>query len=301
MAIIAVKNLDFSYQKGNPILKQLQLTVPANSIYGFLGKNGAGKSTTIRALLGLLKPQGGSIELFGEERPTSDRGIFSKIGSLIEAPSLYPNLSARDHLRLACRYQQCSEERISPVLAQVGLTEAQHKLSKQYSTGMKQRLGLAMALLHEPDLLILDEPTNGLDPEGISDIRQLIQALHAEGKTILLSSHLLSEIEKIATHVGIIREGSLLFEGDQSSLQQWKAGQQQLAIKTNQPDRTSSLLAKDYTLIQEGDSIRLPGVAEDQVPALVKKLVAAGIDIYEVKFTQSDLEQLFIELNQQGE
>ncbi len=299
MDIVSVNNLDFSYQKGSPILRQLSLDVPENSIYGFLGRNGAGKSTTIRTLLGLLAPQAGTIHLFDEVLDRLNRGVLRRIGALIEAPSLYPNLSAKDHLRLACRYQQVEETRIPQVLDQVGLLHAQNKLSKHYSTGMKQRLGLAMALLHEPDLLILDEPTNGLDPQGISDIRKLLQQLQQEGKTILLSSHLLSEIEKMATHVGIIRDGALIFEGDQGALRNWKAEQQQLVVRTSAPGQAATLFPASQIIAKEQDLLRLSGVSPQEVPELIRKLVAAGVDIYEIAFQQSDLEQLFIELNQQ--
>ncbi|MGH1435697.1 MAG: ABC transporter ATP-binding protein [Lewinella sp.] len=297
MSILSVSNLHFSYTKGQPILKGLNLNVPENSIYGFLGSNGAGKSTTIRNLLGLLTPQSGEITLFGKTNPHKDRSCYRQVGSLIEAPSLYPNLSAHDHLRLACRYQQVSSDQIMPVLKKVGLWEHRHKASKKYSTGMKQRLGLAIALLHEPKLLILDEPTNGLDPQGISDIRDLIKLLCEEGKTILLSSHLLSEIEKTVTHLGILKDGQLVFEGNQAALEEWKAKHLKLAIRTNDQDRANALLTSAYKVQSAKDYLHLQLSAEYDIPVIVRQLVTEGLDIYEAKLVRSDLEGLFMELN----
>ncbi len=297
MSILSVNNLHFSYTKGQPILRGLNLEVPENSIYGFLGSNGAGKSTTIRNLLGLLTPQAGEIILFGKATPHQDRSCYRQLGSLIESPSLYPNLSAHDHLRLACRYQQVSSDQIMPVLQKVGLWDHRHKASKKYSTGMKQRLGLAIALLHEPQLLILDEPTNGLDPQGISDIRGLIKQLWEEGKTILLSSHLLSEIEKTVTHLGILKDGQLAFEGDQTALEQWKAKHLQLAIRTNDQDRANALLSSLYKVQPVKDYLYLQLSAESDIPGIVRRLVTEGLDLYEAKLVRSDLEGLFMELN----
>lgn len=275
------------------------MQVPENSIYGFLGSNGAGKSTTIRNVLGLLRPQNGQIELFGEDLKQQKQAQFKRVGALIETPALYPNLSAHDQLRIACRYQQIAEERIPLVLEQVGLLAQQHKISKKYSTGMKQRLGLAIALLHEPELLILDEPTNGLDPQGISDIRQLIQQLRQSGKTILLSSHLLAEIEKIATHVGIIKDGHLLFEGDRMALDEWKKSQQQLKIQVNNPQALTQLLDAERIVDQQENHLHIKAPVKSEIPDLIRLIIAAGIDIYEVKLIENDLEQLFMELNQE--
>ena len=298
MPTLEVQNLGFSYQRNQPILQDLSFSVPAQSIYGFLGRNGAGKSTTIRNILGLLRPDQGSIQIFGEDIKQAKRSIFRRIGALIEAPSLYPNLSALDHLRVACRYQGASEERIPVVLEQVGLHQASRKLSRHYSTGMKQRLGLAMALLHEPDLLILDEPINGLDPQGISDVRALLLELQQQGKTILLSSHLLSEIEKIASHVGIIKGGTLLFEGDQQSLQNWKQTQQSVEIRLNKTEEAKLLLPPGALLQEDGQRLVLQQLDDNTLALLIRQLVEAEIDIYEVKWLTSDLEQLFMEINQ---
>ncbi|MEL7249343.1 MAG: ATP-binding cassette domain-containing protein [Bacteroidota bacterium] len=298
MPTLEVQNLHFSYQRQHPILKDLSFSVPEQSIYGFLGRNGAGKSTTIRNILGLLRPKQGHIHIFGEDMKQAPRSIYRRIGALIEAPSLYPNLSAQDHLRLACRHQGVNEQRIPSVLAQVGLLAARTKLSRHYSTGMKQRLGLAMALLHEPDLLILDEPINGLDPQGISDVRALLLDLQQQGKTILLSSHLLSEIEKIASHVGIIKDGTLLFEGDQGALRSWKQGQQQLEIRLNDPEQAKMIIPADSIVQQDGQRLILQQMDEKAVAELVRQLVQAKLEVYEVKRLTSDLEQLFMEINQ---
>ncbi len=298
MPTLEVQDLHFSYQRQHPILTDLNFTVPTQSIYGFLGRNGAGKSTTIRNILGLLQPNRGSIQIFGEDMKQAKRPIFRRIGALIEAPSLYPNLSAQDHLRIACRYQAVDETRIPIVLKQVGLFDARTKPSRHYSTGMKQRLGLAMALLHEPDFLILDEPINGLDPQGISDVRELLLDLQQQGKTILLSSHLLSEIEKIASHVGIIKDGTLLFEGDQKALQNWKQEQQQLEISVSNPERAKELLPANTFVQQDRQRIIVQQLDEKAVAQLVRDLVKAELEVYEIKRLTSDLEQLFMEINQ---
>lgn len=297
MPILSVQQLNFAYSKHQPILRNLNLAVPENSIYGFLGSNGAGKSTTIRNILGLLTPQSGSINLFGQQLHTNKRDHYPKIGSLIESPSLYPNLSAHDHLRLACRYQGIKEQQIAPILQKVGLGGHRHKASKKYSTGMKQRLGLAIALLHDPQLLILDEPTNGLDPQGISDIRTLIQQLQSEGKTILLSSHLLSEIEKLATHVGILKGGQLVFEGPQEALEEWKSKHLSLGIRTNDQKRAAQILSKRHALKKQENKLLIQIAEEAQIPEIIRQLVAAELDIYEAQLQRSDLEGLFMELN----
>ena len=300
MAILSVEQLQFGYKKNEPILKNLNLEVLPGSIYGFLGSNGAGKSTTIRNILGLLQPQSGEITIFGQKLNRAKRTVFQEIGALIESPSLYPHLHAIDNLKITCQYQNISTRKIDEVLDKVGLLSHRKKAVRKYSTGMKQRLGLALALIHNPQLLLLDEPTNGLDPSGITEIRKIILQLREEGKTILLSSHLLAEIEKIATHIGILKNGHLVFEGTLRELEALKSAQQQLEIKTNDPEKTKTLLSKYAQLSEEEAMIRIKIKQEKDIPELIRQLVNAGIDLYEVRLIKSDLEKMFINLTDDG-
>lgn len=219
---IEIKNLTFGYSTKTPILKNLNLTVVPGSIYGFLGANGAGKSTTIRNILGLLKPQGGSITLLGKQLSVKTLPILQNVGTLIESPSLYPHLTAYKNLKIACNYYNVPYSRIDEVLDIVKLNNHKKKAVGKFSTGMKQRTGLAMALIHDPELLILDEPSSGLDPNGILEMRHIIQDLSEMGKTIMLSSHLLSEVERTVSHIGIIQDGEMKFEGSMSELNNLK-------------------------------------------------------------------------------
>ena len=213
--MITTENLSFSYTKRNPVLKNINLKVPKGSIYGYLGKNGSGKSTTIKILLGLLKAQSGTIRY--DNRHFTENTLY-RIGNLIESSSFYNHLTAYENLKYLDIMYQRGEDRIAEVLSLVDLNSACNKKAKNFSSGMKQRLGIALALFHNPDILILDEPLNGLDPEGVHDMRKLIVRLHDEGKTILLSSHILSEIEKVCTHIGILNDGQLIYQGSMHSL-----------------------------------------------------------------------------------
>ena len=298
--IIAIDQLEFGYKANVPILKQLSLEVPQNSIYGFLGANGAGKTTTIRSILGLLRPQKGNISIFGHPLATNRIKILEKVGSLIESPSLYPHLTGLENLKVASSYLQVAPSRINQVLDFVNLTPHQNKLARKYSTGMKQRLGLAIALLNDPDLLILDEPTNGLDPSGIIEIRNILQQLKENGKTIFLSSHLLSEIEKIATQVGIIHHGKMIFQG---TIQQLEAIRQQslvvrLVVSSYQAAFT---LIKDNFQVARLNNETMQVQVEDreQIPDMINELVQKQIRIYEVSAPKNDLEQLFINLTKE--
>ncbi len=295
-AIINVEALQFAYSKKELVLKDLNLSVPPNAIYGFLGANGAGKTTTIRTILGLLKPIYGQVQLFGKPLQNDRNTILSKIGALIEAPSLYLHLSGYDNLKIACQYFNISYKRIEEVLALVQLENAKRQLTNNYSTGMKQRLGLAIALLNDPELLILDEPINGLDPNGIIQIREIIQDLHQAGKTIFLSSHLLSEVEKIATHVGVIHHGQMRFEGTIQKVNQLKQGQK-VHIRTDEVERAVATLKEQYSLRTLEDGIvEIDLVSEELVPAIITLLTEQKIKLYEVKLVASDLEQLFVDL-----
>lgn len=294
--IINIEALQFAYTTNELVLQDLNLSVPPNSIYGFLGANGAGKTTTIRTILGLLKPIHGQVQLFGKSLQQDRNKLLLKIGTLIESPSLYLHLSGYDNLKIACQYFNISYKKIEEVLALVRLEKAGNKLTKTYSTGMKQRLGLAIALLNNPDLLILDEPINGLDPNGIIQIREIIQDLHQAGKTIFLSSHLLSEIEKIATHIGVIHTGQMRFEGTIQEVNQLKQGQK-VHIRTDEIDRAVAALKGQYAIrIFEDRLIEIDLSSEELVPPIIRLLTEQRIKLYEVKLLASDLEQLFVDL-----
>ncbi len=212
MYAIETKGLSFNYKK-KPLLESLDLKIPTGSIYGYLGKNGAGKSTTIKLLLGLLPALQNTIYHNGLELNSHKSEILSMVGSLVESPAYYGNLTGYENLLYLKNIYGCNSQKIYDVLQKVNLIGDKDKMVKKYSSGMKQRLGIAMALLNDPNTLILDEPLNGLDPEGVYEIRELIIDLKKEGKTILLSSHILSEIQKTCTHVGILHDGRLCYQG----------------------------------------------------------------------------------------
>ncbi|MEO8795829.1 MAG: ATP-binding cassette domain-containing protein, partial [Daejeonella sp.] len=201
--IIETRNLSYSFAK-QKVLDDVSLQVPAGSIYGFLGPNGAGKTTTIKILLNLLRSDKNNVLLFGDEINTNRIKILSRIGALVEQPAIYNHLTGKENLYNRAMLLGISKQRIELVQNITGIGQYAGKKAGKYSLGMKQRLGIALALLPDPELLLLDEPTNGLDPNGIIEIRKLLQKLTSEGKTVFVSSHILSEVEKMATHVGII-------------------------------------------------------------------------------------------------
>ena len=215
---LETSGLDHRFAGEAPVVNQVDLRVPTGSIYGFLGPNGAGKTTTLKLVLGLLTKQRGEIRIFGKPFSAHRPAILSKVGSLIDSPSFYAQLTAEENLRVLQRVYRCPEGRIGQVLQLTGLAGTGKKKAGRFSLGMKQRLGIAIALLNSPELLILDEPTNGLDPEGIIEMRVLFRQLQDQGVTILISSHLLGEMEKLITHTGIIHKGRLLFQGTLAEL-----------------------------------------------------------------------------------
>lgn len=298
-SIITADKLEFGYSRKQLILRQLNLDVPRGAIYGFLGANGAGKSTTIRAILGLLHPRSGRVKLFGKDLGKHRMNILKKTGALIEEPSLYKHLSGYDNLRIACRYLNLPQNRIDEVLELVQLSAHRHKPARQYSTGMKQRLGIALAMLNDPELLILDEPVNGLDPNGIIEIRHILRNLNEQGKTIFLSSHLLSEIERIATRVGIVKDGATLFEGTIEELEQVKARHLSFRLVTSNPAGVIELLNGDYpATIGDHDSLEVVLPEREMLPLIIERLTAQGIRVYEASQQKSDLENLFIHLTE---
>lgn len=281
-------------------VRDLTLNVPPQSVYGFLGPNGAGKSTTIRMILGLQRPDQGSISLFQEPLGKTALSSLSRIGSLVESPSLYLHLTGRENLELhrqlllARRHVQATA--IDRALDTVGLALSADRVVRGYSSGMKQRLGLAQALLGDPQLLVLDEPTNGLDPAGIHEIRALIRNLPAQrGVTVFLSSHLLADVEQVATHFAILSEGRLRFEGTSKELKQ--RSRPVIAAEVDDVGRASELFAGigiPFTLQNNRLLIDSDG---SQGPAeLNALLVGAGIRVSELVTRYRTLEDVFLEL-----
>lgn len=295
--IIQTEGLSYSFATGVPTLQDINLRVPRGSIFGFLGPNGAGKTTTLRLLLGLLRNQKGRLEIFGQAMQGHHREILRRLGSIIEQPSLYGHLTARENLEIYRRIHQVPRNRIEEVLKLVGLEQTGRKKARQFSLGMKQRLSIAIALLHEPELLILDEPTNGLDPNGIIETRELIKKLNREkGTSILVSSHILHEVERMATHVGIIHKGKLLFQGTLPELQQMKSSQAGLELETDDNEKAITLLADQHPVKHGESRLLLPYRDREQAAAINRQLVNAGLKVYALHPQQSDLEQLFIDI-----
>ena len=295
--IIETRKLDFSFHPGVPILKDINLQVPAGSIYGFLGPNGAGKTTTLRLLLGLIKQEQSSIQIFGQDFWPNRIAVLKRIGSLIEQPSLYGHLTGKENLEVFRLSFGCDRSQISEVLVIVGLQAAADKKAKEYSLGMKQRLAIAIALLHEPDLLILDEPTNGLDPNGIIEIRDLLRKLNQEhGITILISSHLLPEVEKIVTHLGIINQGQLIFQGTLSELQQFKPAALTLAAEVDDPMKATSLIRGNFNVKQVEGQLHISIQNKEQVAEIARMWEQNQINIYQLTLLKSNLEDLFMQI-----
>lgn len=288
----------------------VDLEVPRGAVYGFLGPNGSGKTTTIRMLLGLLHADDGEVEVLGDPMPGALRTVLPRVGALIEGPAFHPYLSGRANLlRLdaadATTTARTAPTRAADALARVGLSAAAGKRYRNYSLGMKQRLGLAAALLRPRELLVLDEPTNGLDPQGTREIRRLVRELAADGTTVLVSSHLLSEVEQVASHVGIMSHGRLLRQGPLAEVLA-AAGTRQVRVTTPDTAAAAEVLAG---LGMSAD--RLPGsVGSDDVvqapladrPAeqVTAALVGAGVRVRGLEVVRPDLEELFVSLTGEG-
>ncbi|MGH3679069.1 MAG: ABC transporter ATP-binding protein [Natronosporangium sp.] len=267
----------------------VSLTVHRGEIYGFLGPNGAGKTTTLRMLLGLVRPTRGRARVLGG-RP-GDRSVLRRVGGLVEDPGFYPYLSGRDNLRVLARYRRLPDSAAEAALAQVDLAGRGRDRFRSYSLGMKQRLGVAAALLGDPDLLILDEPTNGLDPAGMADMRQLVRRLADQGQTVLLSSHLLGEVQQVCDRVGVIAAGRLLTESTVADLR----GARTLLVRAEPAARAGEVIGASLGLeVRPGDDGGLQVVADpDRTPEVVRSLVAAGVDVHEVRPTERTLEEAF--------
>ena len=296
MAILKVENISKHF--GNlKAVDELSFEVAAGEVFGFLGQNGSGKSTTIRMLLSLIHPTSGTIELFGKSLQKERNQILEQVGAIIERPDLYPYLSAREHLQLFAkvRKQRINANAIEDTLDKVGLLDRAKDKVQTFSLGMKQRLGIAIALVHNPQLIILDEPTNGLDPQGIADIRKLIQDLAKEGKTILVSSHLLAEIEQVATQILIIHKGKKVVAGStqalldpQMKIVQLKTLDDQLALQVLQTSSFSQYLLKR----NNGLFLKMP---TQDIPKLNASLITAAVPIIGIE-AKNSLEDYFLHI-----
>jgi len=294
--IIKTTGLSYRYSKDAKTLSDINLQVERGSIYGFLGPNGSGKTTTLSLLLGLLNNQEGDIEIFGQHLHSNRIPILKKIGSLIETPSLYGHLTAKENLEVYRSVYGASKERVKEVLKIIELDYTGKKTVKKFSLGMKQRLSIALALLPNPELLVLDEPSNGLDPAGIIELRKLIRKLNkAYGMTIVISSHLLSEVEKMVSHVGIIFKGSMLFQGTLQDLYFFQQQSSKLFINTSDNDVAFELL-REYDPERSEDRLAVPFRNIDQVASINRTLTKNDLDVYLLHPKENDLEQLFINL-----
>jgi ABC-type multidrug transport system ATPase subunit len=276
---------------------RLTLRVRRGEVYGFLGPNGAGKTTTLRMLVGLVRPTSGSATVLGE-RPGSPQGL-ARIGALIEAAGFYPFLSARDNLRVMAMHAGLGAERVDPVLEEVGLGDRATDRFDTYSQGMKQRLGVAAALLKDPDVLILDEPTAGLDPKGMAEMRDFIRGLGRGGRTVLLSSHLMPEVEQVCDRVGVIHRGVLVKEGTIDELR----GRRSLIVRANPEGRATSVLEAlpEVKGVVAHDDVL--SVTADPASAVTinRALVEAGVAVSELRSDRASLEEVFLGLTRDDE
>lgn len=274
-------------------VENLKIKVPEGKIYGFLGRNGSGKTTTIRMIMGLIKPDSGNVKIFGKKVNRSDNSYLSQIGAIIETPGFYNNLSAYENLEITCELFNCDKKSIKDSLAIVRLANVRDKSVGKFSLGMKQRLGIANALIHSPKILILDEPTNGLDPMGIIEMRKLIKNLSKTmGITILVSSHLLSEIQMIADYVGIIDNGKLIKEG---SIKSMNTNQQNyLILETDDAQKAEKVLnSLNFKFDKSDDFFKIYCTYEDN-PIINKNLIINDLKVYNLKAHSKTLEERFL-------
>ncbi|MFI9153713.1 ATP-binding cassette domain-containing protein [Streptomyces sp. NPDC053367] len=302
--VIATRGLTKRYRGGQLAVDGLDLTVPAGSVFGFLGPNGSGKTTTIRMLMGLIEPTSGTARVLGQPMPRAARAVLPQVGALIEGPALYGFLSGRDNL---LRYDAADptadprtrRARVAAALDRVGLAAAAGKKARVYSLGMKQRLGLAAALLQPRRLLVLDEPTNGLDPQGMREIRTLVRELAADGTTVFLSSHLLDEIEQVCTHAAVMARGRLITQGPVADLAAGARGR--LVVTTPDSGDAARVLKEQGVgdVVVDGD--RVTGEPpERELSDLTAALVKAGVRVRGFGVERPSLEEAFVALTGEG-
>lgn len=292
--IVATDNLSKEYD-GVYRVQELDIRIKEGDIYGFLGPNGAGKSTTMKMLLGLVKPTSGTIEIMGKPFNEKNlRDILASVGSLIESPSYYGHLTGRVNMEIIRRLLDLPKKNIEEAVHIVRMENQMEKKVKNYSLGMKQRLGIAMALARFPKLLILDEPTNGLDPAGIEEMRELIKMLPKQyGMTVMISSHILSEIDQMATVVGIINQGCLIFQERMSVLDMQR--EPQIILRTSDNNHAFQLLKKANPQ-RTTDGLQIGALTDEQTGAVVQCLCSNGISVYRVEEHRESLEDIFLNL-----
>lgn len=294
--IISIQNLNFEFSSNKPVLKNINLSVPRGSVFGFLGANGAGKSTTMKMLIGSISDENDNIEIFNQKLSTLYPEGFNRIGSLIDSASFYDHLSGWDNLIVISKLRNLPKSECERVLHLVGLWESRNMKMKKYSLGMKQRLSIAMTLLGKPDLLILDEPVNGLDPNGMFEIRELFNKLNKEeGVTIFISSHLLQEIEKMITHLAIISHGEIRFAGSVKELNElYRHNHIRIGIN-NAADFITEISENYSPKLIDTHSIEIVSESKEDIIRLVKELVLKNAEIFEVK-NNAGLEDWFMEI-----
>ena len=292
--VLELADLSKTYRSrggGVKAVSHVSLSVGAGEVYGFLGPNGAGKSTTIRMLLGLIAPTGGVVRLFGRDL-RNDSSVLRRVGSLVDGGAFYPFLSGRRNLEVLARTHGGGGERIEPLLDQVGLARDAKRRVKGYSTGMRQRLGVAAALLNDPDVVILDEPVNGLDAAGIQEMRQLIRSLASErGKTVFLSSHLLHEVQQVCDRVAIIHKGQVVREATVSAL--LSDEESRLRVEAAPLEGAEAALAGRWAIERSGDAL-IVLAARGEAPEIARALTGAGVDLFGLAPVQRNLEQVFL-------
>ncbi|AMQ69623.1 MULTISPECIES: ABC transporter ATP-binding protein [Bacillus] len=292
--IVVTHDLTKKYKKHTSV-DGLNLRIRRGEIYGFLGPNGAGKTTTIRMLLGLIKPTKGNIEIFGQNLNKNRLQILQRIGSLVESPTYYGNLTGYENLEAVRRLRGLPEQRVNEVLETVRLSKVANRLTKEYSLGMKQRLGIAVALLSSPDLLILDEPTNGLDPSGIQEIRELIKELPKSGMSVIVSSHLLSEIDQMATQVGIINNGKMIFQDSIASLHQKRKPLLKVGV-SDVIEAKTILNRKGLKVDLQKNDLWLSQTEPEFVSEINSILLHSGLSVFRLEEKTRSLEDIFLEL-----
>jgi ABC-2 type transport system ATP-binding protein len=301
---IATAGLTKRFRGGQLAVNQVDLVVPRGAVYGFLGPNGSGKTTTIRMLLGLAFPTSGSAEILGTTMSAGAVSVLSRVGSLVEGPAFYPYLSGWDNL---ARYDAADQSvsartakaRIGEALERVGLSAAAKKKFRHYSLGMKQRLAIAAALLAPRDLIILDEPTNGLDPQGTREVRALIRHIAADGITVFVSSHLLAEVEQVSTHVGVMRTGELVFQGELAELR--RTASPRIAVRTADIAAAAEVFAKlGLAAPETGEELITAELGDVRPEQITAELVHADVGVRSLNVESPSLEDLFVGLTGEG-